>query len=233
PELSCYGSKLITTPNVDRLAARGMRFDRAYCQYPVCNPSRTSLLTGLRPEQTKIFDNITFLRKTLPDVVTLPQLFRENGYRTASFGKIFHVGQSMEELWLDMSDGRSWDAARYYTPTPRGQHGEGRHLGDGNLPWCRWLAAEGDDADQPDGQVANAAARFIESHREQLFFVGVGFHKPHDPFVAPKKYFDLFPLDQLTLFVDPPDATPVPKAALPGGAFLESFQKFTDADRRE
>src|SRR5436309_9301869 len=129
PELSCYGSKLITTPNVDRLAARGMRFDRAYCQYPVCNPSRTSLLTGLRTEQTKIFDNMTFLRKTLPDVVTLPQLFRETGYRTASFGKIFHVGQSMEELWLDMSDGRSWDAARYFTPTPRGQHGEGRLLG--------------------------------------------------------------------------------------------------------
>lgn len=87
----------VKMPNLDRLASRGVRFDRAYVQYPVCNPSRSSFLTGLRPEQTGVVDNTTPLRSRLPDVVTLPQLFKDNGWHTESFGKVFHVGGAKHE----------------------------------------------------------------------------------------------------------------------------------------
>src|SRR5262245_27976576 len=148
-DLGCYGHPLVKTPNIDRLAKRGMRFDHAYCQYPVCNPSRTSLLTGLRPDTTGVLDNNTNFRAKLPEVVTLPQLFRQHDYYTASLGKIFHRGLTMEDLRAEMDDKKSWDEARYFQATEQGNLGEGRNLTEGRLAWCRWLAAEGDDEDQP------------------------------------------------------------------------------------
>ncbi len=236
-ELGCYGARHIKSPNLDRLAGRGLRFDHAYCQYPVCNPSRTSLLTGLRPDTTRILDNQTRFRATLPDVVTLPQLFRQNGYHTVSLGKIFHRGLTMEDLRAEMDDPMSWDTARYFQPTPLGMKGEGRNLTGGSLAWCRWLAAEGDDEDQPDGQIAREAIRLLTEHAArpdaQPFFLALGFHKPHDPFVAPKKYFDLYPPATLKLPVAPPDRSPELPIALPGGAFKEAFDRFTDRERRE
>src|SRR5688572_9633646 len=113
--LGCYGNTTVKTPNIDRLAKRGVRFDHAYAQYPVCNPSRVSFLTGMRCEQTGIVDNRTFFRTRLPDVVTMPQLLRQQGWHTASFGKVFHVGEVMGEIregWMDV--GKSWDEARMF-----------------------------------------------------------------------------------------------------------------------
>jgi uncharacterized sulfatase len=227
-----YGDRTAHSPNLDRLAKRGVRFDRAYVQYPVCNPSRVSFLTGLRPETTRVLDNTTFFRRNLPDVVTLPRLFKQQGYFTASLGKIFHRGGTMEEVNEDWSDPASWSHVRFYQGTARGKQGEGRNLTGGVLKWCHWLAAEGDDEDQPDGQVAAEAVRLIDEKRNEPFFLGVGFHKPHDPFIAPKKYFDLYPPGKIALHTDPADRSAEEPLAIPPGQFTQ-FKSFTDRERRE
>jgi uncharacterized sulfatase len=224
PELGCYGKNQVHTPNIDRLAARGMRFDRAYVQETFCNPSRTSLLTGLRPDQTRVHDNKTWFRNHLPDVVTLPQLFRTSGYETMRLGKIYHDEGGME-------DTKAWDKAIYPKGTPRGRLGEGRNLTGGRVRWCAWRAAEGDDEDQSDGQIAREAVAFLRRPHERPFFLAVGFYKPHDPFVAPKKYFDLYPLDRLKLYRDPADRSPDLPLAL--GGLLSEFARFTDRERLE
>ena len=231
-DLGCYGHKVVRSPNIDRLAARGVRFDRAYCQYPVCNPSRTSFMTGLRPDTTRILDNNTHFRTTIPEVVTLPQLFRENGYFAASLGKVYHRGLTMEDERAEMDDPKSWDKALYFQATKLGLTGEGRNLTGGKIEWCRWLAAEGADEDQPDGQVARAAVELLEQNKDKPFFLAVGFHKPHDPFVVPKKYFDLYPLDPLTPPADPANVRDLP-LAIAGGPWKKEFDKFTDGDKRE
>ncbi|QQS46988.1 MAG: sulfatase [Acidobacteriota bacterium] len=234
-DLGTYGSPVVKSPNIDKLASEGVRFDNAYCQYPVCNPSRTSFLTGLRPDSTRILDNSTKFRTTIPDVVTLPQLFRENGYFTVSLGKIFHRGLTMEDLRPEMDDQKSWDVSRYFQATETGLRGEGRNMTGGKLAWCHWLAAEGVDEDQPDGMIARDAISILEeqARNDRPFFLALGFHKPHDPFIAPKKYFDLYPLEKLKLarVTSPLQSDPAP--ALPGGAFREAFDRFTDRERRE
>jgi uncharacterized sulfatase len=229
--LGCYGDAAVQSPNIDRLAARGVRFGRAYCQYPVCNPSRSSFLTGLRPDTTGILDNAVALRTRHPDVVTLPQLFRENGYFTASLGKIFHTGFDENGKQGFFQEAKSWVDCRNFDPTPTGLRGEGRNLTGGKLAWCRWLAAEGTDEDQSDGRNAAEAVRLLEEHRAGPFFLAVGFHKPHDPFNAPKKYFDLYPLDQISLHSEPADRTPDLQPAIPRANDFSVL--FTDQERRE
>lgn len=222
--LGCYGHPVVKTPNIDRLAERGVRFNHAYCNYAVCGPSRGSFLTGLLPETIGILNNTTPLKDVLGDRVTLPALFRQNGYYTMSLGKVFHGGQ-------DHNDPKAWDEIYGYSQTETGKTGEGRNLTDGALKWCHWLAANGDDEDQQDGQNAKKAVEFIKTKREQPFFLAVGFHKPHDPFIAPKKYFDMYPLE-----VCNPPAVPANWKApyphtLPGETKV--FYKFTDKERRE
>lgn len=223
--LGCYGHSVVKSPNIDRLAGRGIRFDSAYCQFTVCNPSRSSFLTGLRPDSTGIFNNTTPFRSKLPNAITLPQLFRKHEYFTARVGKVFHSAGNM-------GDSKSWDITSDPKGTPLGKKGQGRNLTGGRVKWCRWLAAEGTDQDQSDGQVTEEAVRFLEQHRNDPFFIAVGFHKPHDPFIAPKRYFDLYPLELLRLPKDPPDrSTDFPQAI--GSGWKEDFDRFTDKERRE
>jgi uncharacterized sulfatase len=231
----------VKLPNLDRLATRGVRFQNAFVQYPVCNPSRCSFLTGLRSEQTGVTDNVTMLRSRLPDVVTLPQLFKGSGWHTESFGKIFHVGGAKREpnreaggkgaAWMDLP--KSWHAAVDFQPTSAGrQILEGRNLTGGRFAWCHWGMAAGNDDDQPDGQTAQAVVKLIEQQGSHAWFIGCGFHKPHDPFIAPKKYFDLYPPAELRLWRDPAGMTPAPAMALPAGTLAE-FRRFTDVERLE
>ncbi|MCC6352777.1 MAG: sulfatase [Verrucomicrobiae bacterium] len=225
-DLGCYGHPVVKTPHMDRLSRRGMRFDRAYVQVSFCNPSRSSFLTGLRPDATRVLNNEDHFRKNIPDVVTLPQLFREAGYHTSRLGKIYHGAG-------DMEDPKSWDAVEYPKGTPLGKEKhEGRNLTGGKLKWCTWASAKGGDEDQPDGEIAAKAVAFLAGRHDKPFFLAAGFHKPHDPFVAPKAYFDMYPPESLRLHRDPPGASPTPERQV-GGATKKVFDAFTDRERLE
>ena len=216
-DVGCYGHPLVKTPNLDRLAGRGVRFDRAYCQYPLCNPSRSTVLTGRRPDATRVINNGSHFRQALPDVVTLPQLFRTNGYYAARVGKIYHSGVPMEIGANGMDDLASWDYASNPSGRDRDQEGElvnftpNRSLGS-----CLcYEMAEGTSEEQTDGKVAAEAIRLLEQNRNRPFFLGVGFYRPHSPHLAPKKFFDLYPLDQIPPVYHPPnDLQGVPPVAL-------------------
>jgi arylsulfatase A-like enzyme len=211
PELGCYGASHIKSPNLDKLAASGMKFNRAYCQQAVCSPSRTSLLTGLRPDSTKVYDLQTHFRRTIPDVVALPQHFKQHGYHTESMGKIYHGG---------LDDAVSWSVPAWNARPGRAGQSGGASKSPQDLEQqarqnaqARQTAKRGPAWDAPDvadnklfdGQMAEHAVERLQalSKQDQPFFLAVGFLKPHLPFIAPKKYFDLYDPAQIKLAENP------------------------------
>ena len=225
PELGCYGNKIVKTPNIDRIAARGMVFNHAYCQQAVCSPSRSSLLTGRRPDATRVWDLETHFRVALPDCITLPQHFKANGYYCAALSKVYHRG---------FEDGRSWNEPHWYP--------NGKAIDTDPVDWTKQIVtkhavtvqeysatakpdAEDNDkparrrngkegkagpafeispktADElPDGATAAEAVKRLHAlkSKREPFFLAVGFLKPHLPFVAPKEYWDLYDPDKIPL----------------------------------
>lgn len=214
-DFGTFGHAMVRTPNLDRLAARGVRFDRAYTQFPLCSPSRVSLLTGLRPDVTGVHDLRTDFRTTLPDVVTLPQMFRRSGYLAARVGKIYHYGNPGQIGTPGLDDPASWDV----TVNPRGidkdeeaqltNYTPTRGLGSA----LAFYASPAPDDQHTDGKVAAETIALLERHRDRPFFIGAGFYRPHTPFIAPEAYFDRFPLDRIPAPPPPagsPDGIPAP-----------------------
>ncbi len=202
-DLGCYGHALVKSPSIDRLATRGVRFDRAYCQFPLCSPSRSSLLTGLRPDTTRVFDLSYHFRQGLPDVITLPQMFMNNGYYVARVGKIYHYGNPGDIGTCGLDDRVSW--RERFNPAGRDKtalepdimnYTPKRGLGSA----MAFLADKtGKEEEHTDGKVATQTIELLEKHRNEPFFIAAGFYKPHCPWITPKKYFDLYPVSAITL----------------------------------
>jgi len=247
PELACYGATQIRSPNIDKLADGGVLFRRAYCQQAVCSPSRTSLLTGLRPDTTKIYDLNTHFRNTIPDVVTLPEYFKKHGYHVQGLSKIYHG---------DLDDPQSWSVPHWRPNAPAYTKPESlaavaasrRELRSrGNVNAARiiekdpktgatlrvargprangpsWEAAEGPDNALADGMTADRAIEALREIKDKPFFLAVGFLKPHLPFVAPKKYFDLYPPETIKVCGNPNPPEDVPPPALTDWGELRNY----------
>lgn len=232
--LGCYGHPLVQSPNIDRLAARGVRFDLAYCQFPLCNPSRASYMTGLRPDTTKVYENKTHFREVVPDATTIAQSFHRAGYHAMRVGKIYHYGVPSQIGTDGLDDPASWE--KVINPKGRDvddigmvevlgldENGHaiartGKKLTDtgGTLSW---LAAEGGDDEQTDGKGAASAAQLLEQYAAdgKPFYLAVGFYRPHTPFVAPKSYFGQYSRERIPLPPIPPDLKdlfPVPALSI-------------------
>ncbi|MBX6312299.1 MAG: sulfatase [Isosphaeraceae bacterium] len=201
PELGCYGNPHVRTPNIDALASSGVRFERAYCQYPLCNPSRTSLLTGRYPTTTGVLDNRTWFGAAHPDFVSLPKHFRANGYATLRTGKIFHGGIDDTDAWTEGGEPRNFTGAT----SPRGPRPDYAQQSD------RWIVLQGDGETHADYKTADRAIDYLRRYAkgDQPFFLACGLTKPHSPPTAPAKYFDRYDPAQVPL---PPDFAPRPAA---------------------
>lgn len=250
------GYERIQTPVFEKLAAAGMTFGRAYCQYPVCGPSRASFLSGLYPESTGVTDNFSDIRQTRPGTVSLPQAFKESGYWTASTGKIFHnekadhgelawnevVRFENDEMPVEVAARKKWEAE--HGPITQGRN---RKAWREFLPTVAkqtrnqapgWGPSGLTDEQHADGKNARQTTDWLDqkSYGEKPFFIAVGIHKPHVPYLAPDKYFDLYPQDKLKIDPVPPDLwKQAPRSAMDGRFKSMGFEfgVENDALRRE
>ena len=219
PELGCYGSDIAITPNIDKLASQGLLFNKAYCQQAICSPSRASLMTGARPETVGVIENYTYFRDLQPDIVTLPQHFRNNGYETAYTGKIYHkkAFADLEKSWsreaadVDIEEPRypgayalkeNQEIYKKNQASIREKYGEGAtsHYALGRGP--AYENANVEDHEYIDGYntvKAIATMKEMYADKEKPFFLGYGFRLPHLDWNAPKKYWDLYNRDEIPL----------------------------------
>lgn len=201
--LSCYGHPIVKTPNIDRIAKAGVRFDRAYNQFPLCSPSRSSLMTGYAPDKTTVYDLQRHFRTALPETTTLGQAFQKNSYFAGRVGKIFHYGVPATIGTDGLDDKPSWTSV----VNPNGvDHTKEEPLVTNYTPEKRGLGASiayyaspvGDE-EHTDGITAEVVSKLLSDHKSDPFFIASGFYRPHVPWIAPSKYFDMFPLDKIDL----------------------------------
>ena len=214
--LGCYGDPIAQTPHLDRLAATGVCFLNAYNQLPLCNPTRASVMTGLRPDTIKVYDLDRHFRDEVPDAVTLSQQFMKHGWWAGRVGKVYHYNVPASIGTDGFDDPPSWQK----TVNPIGRDKTDESLIFNAEPHRKisaalsWLAADGKDEEQTDGMIATEAIRLMEEHKKDPFFIAAGFFRPHTPFVAPKKYFDMYPLEEMRLpFAPSDDREDIPTAA--------------------
>lgn len=245
-ELGCYGRAWMRTPNIDRLARSGVTFANAYCQIAVCSPSRTSVMTGLRPDQTKIYDLRTHFRKHLPDAVTLPQHFKEGGYLTTGFSKIYHLGNHTPG---GLDDPASWSEPSWHPGGPRWGTRACRSQATEHQfelkrqnwtcdialagvspgkPGATWEVPAVESMDLPDdrftdGQTTDAVLNALDSLGQRPFFLGVGYLNPHLPFNAPRRFFDLYPAGSERLPRNPKPPSGAPEFALHNWGELRQY----------
>lgn len=216
PELGCYGSPMVKSPNLDAIAADGLRFDRAYCQEAICSPSRASLLSGLRPDQTGITHNYVQFRDLNPDNVTLPQYFMQQGYETVSVGKIFHRPGDDPQSWsrgpafgktpykrprYTFADPKNHELHQRYRKEMYEKYGEASKRGLASGPaFERYDVPDHAYIDGWHTEVAIATLKdMVEKDPEKPFFLGLGFKLPHLNWVAPSKYWDLYDPEEIEL----------------------------------
>ncbi|WP_309706852.1 sulfatase [Armatimonas sp.] len=238
PELGSYGAP-VKTPNLDALAKSGVRFERAYCQYPLCNPSRSSLLTGRYPQQTGVLDNQGDLRQLHPDWVTLPQHFKNNGYSTLATGKIYHGGLEADLSWTeggqrkkatqealyalaDPDDALPTSIAQQPRPTPQQQRDR-----KANSDKIIVLPGKGDT--HADNKIAEQTMDYLTRYKDKRFFLACGFQKPHSPPTAPQSFFDLYEVSKMEL---PTNFAPRPTVApgFPTPSLVPNYDLFIERD---
>ena len=201
-DIGVYGNSDVFTPNIDKLASQGVLFENAHVQYPLCGPSRVSLMTGLYPDQTKSKELRLYVRQTIPDVITLGQRFIMEKYNSIRVGKVYHYHNPRDIGTSGHDDHFTWDQ----TVNPYGRDkieeyklNKVKENFDGAT--LSWLESEGSDNEQTDGIGADETIEFLDkfSKSKENFFLAFGLYRPHIPFVAPKKYFDLYEKDNMTL----------------------------------
>jgi len=218
--LSGFGHPMCKTPNLDALAARGVRFEKAYCNWPVCGPSRASLMTGIYPETIKTMNNHTRFRKHYPNLITIPQLFKQNGYHTARVSKIFHMGIPGEIIngTAHADDPKSWDETYNIKAPEQNSKGKLERLSPAvkSAGMSFNIVKIANDLQQADHLATNQAIKLLKNFKKQKtkFFLGVGFVRPHVPLVAPKELFNKYPLNTIKLpYVPKGDLNDIPKPA--------------------
>lgn len=237
--IGCYGDPHVKTPNIDRLAERGVRFEHAYCQFPLCGPSRNSMLTGLYPNSTGIVRNAEIFRQTIPKRISLPQAFRNSGYFAARIGKLYHYHVPRSVGTNGHDDPASWEME--INPA-----GCDRLIEEPDIFTLRensfggtlsWYASPRPDEEHTDGMMADDAAWVLErcaKRKDRPFFLAVGFYRPHTPYVAPEKYFEPYALDEMPVISQEDiqaDIADVPAPSLL--SHKNDHDKLTDPLRRE
>ena len=230
--LSCYGHPQVKSPHIDKLAATGVKFERAYCQYPLCNPSRASFMTGMRPGSTKVYENSTHFRQALPDILSIPQTFTKGGAFSARVGKLYHYGVPTQIGTSGLDDEASWQLVVNPIGHDKKVEDKIHSLIPGQFGGTlSWFADESEDP-QTDAVGAAEAIKLLESKKDGPFYLAVGFYRPHTPYVAPKKYFDMYPIENIKLATGPMKDEPgIPAAAY--ASYKKEQDQLTDPMRKE